>query len=198
MMPEFTISTGFSDSDRADVARLYWNAFSSKLGKILGPDARALAFFADLVSPDYALVARNGSGGVIGVAGFKTAQGALTGGGMRDIARHYGWLGALWRGPLLAMLERDLQADTLLMDGICVDARARGMGVGTALLHSIKDEARSRKLTQVRLDVIDINTRARALYTREGFVVGPPQHLGPLRYLFGFSTATPMTWAATP
>ena len=193
-MSEITISNGFSDAERGTVARLYWQAFSAKLGRLLGPDARAIAFFARIMDPDFAITARDGSGTVIGLAGFKTARGALTGGGLRDIAHHYGWPGALWRGPLLALLERDLAPDTLLMDGICVDVHARGLGVGTALLVAIKQEARDRTLKQLRLDVIDTNPRARALYAREGFVAGPPQHIGPLRLLFGFSNSTPMIW----
>lgn len=80
----------------------------------------------------------------------------------------------------MALLERDLAEDTLLMDGICVDSSARGLGIGTALLEAIKAEAKTRNLAQVRLDVIDINPRARALYEREGFVAGPVQRLGPL------------------
>ena len=195
-MAKFTISDGFTDAERDTVARLYWTAFAAKLGPLLGPDARALPFFAQIITPAFALTARDAAGTVIGVAGFKAANGALTGGGLRDIAAHYGWLGALWRGPLLGLLERDLAPDTLLMDGICVDASARGLGVGTALLHAIKTEAQSRGLHHVRLDVIDINPRARALYNREGFVADAPQHLGPLRLLFGFSTATPMVWTA--
>lgn len=195
-MSSFTISNSFSDGERADVARLYWQAFSAKLGRLLGPDARALSFFSQIIDPDFALIARDAEGTVIGVAGFKTAKGSLTQGGMRDLAQHYGWLNTLWKGPLLGLLERDLADDTLLMDGICVDASARGLGVGTALLHAIKAEAKTRNLSQVRLDVIDINPRARALYTREGFIAGPPQHIGPLRLLFGFSNSTPMTWTS--
>ena len=103
-MSKFSISPGFSDAERADVARLYWQAFSAKLGRSLGPDVRAQAFFAQIISPDFALIARSPEGKVIGVAGFKTAKGALTGGGMQDIAQHYGWLGALWKGPLLGFL----------------------------------------------------------------------------------------------
>lgn len=193
-MTNFTLSAGFTDAERTTVATLYWAAFRAKLGRLLGPDARALAFFAQIITPEFAITARDASGTVIGVAGFKTSKGALTGGGLRDIAQHYGWLAALWKGPLLGMLERDLAQDTLLMDGICVDACARGLGVGTALLHAIKSEAATRGLRHVRLDVIDINPRARALYTREGFVAGTPQHIGPLRLLFGFSSSTPMIW----
>lgn len=195
-MSKFTISAGFTDAERSEVARLYWQAFSTKLGKILGPDARALAFFTQIISPEFALIAHHSDGAVIGVAGFKTAKGALTAGGLRDIAHHYGWLGALWRGALLALLERELADDILLMDGICVDARARGLGVGTALLHAIKDQAKALGLRHVRLDVIDINPRAQALYLREGFVPGQVENIGPLRWVFGFSRSTRMTWTA--
>lgn len=195
-MTDFTLSSGFTDADRTTVARLYWAAFCTKLGAILGPDARAQSFFAKIMSPEFAITARKANGAVIGVAGFKISKGALTGGDLHDIARHYSWVGALWRGPLLGLLERDLANDTLLMDGICVDSSERGLGVGTALLTAIKAEAVARGLAHVRLDVIDINPRARALYTREGFVAGTPQNIGPWRYLFGFSTSTPMTWTA--
>ncbi len=194
-MAEFSISKGFSNAERETVARLYWQAFSTKLGLLLGPDTRAIPFFAQIITPEFALTARDTAGTLLGVAGFKTAHGALTGGGLRDVVQHYGWLNTLWKAPLLALLERDLAEDTLLMDGICVEPSARGLGIGTALLDAIKAEAQTRNLAQVRLDVIDINPRARALYEREGFVAGPVRSLGPLRLIFGFSNATPMTWA---
>ncbi len=194
-MTEFSISKGFSNAERETVARLYWQAFSTKLGLLLGPDTRAISLFAQIITPEFALTARDTAGTLIGVAGFKTAHGALTGGGLRDVVQHYGWLNTLWKAPLLALLERDLAEDTLLMDGICVESSARGLGIGTALLDAIKAEAQTRNLAQVRLDVIDINPRARALYEREGFVAGPVRSLGPLRLIFGFSNATPMTWA---
>ncbi|WP_323380227.1 hypothetical protein [Sulfitobacter sp. F26169L] len=89
-MPEFTISSGFSDSECAKVAYLYWQAFSAKLGRLLGPDKRALAFFGQIIDPAYALIARDLDQNVIGVAGYKTAKGALTAGGLKDIAQHYG------------------------------------------------------------------------------------------------------------
>jgi RimJ/RimL family protein N-acetyltransferase len=45
-------------------------------------------------------------------------------------------------------------------------------------------------LHEVRLDVIDTNPRARALYERKGFVATGEQKLGPLKPVFGFSSAT--------
>ena len=60
------------------------------------------------------------------------------------------------------------------------------------LLNAIKRKAREQGCTQVRLDVIDTNPRARLLYEREGFRAVAVRNLGPLRKLFGFRYATTM------
>lgn len=192
-MTAFTITPGFEERERPRIAALYWQAFGAKLGKLLGPEERALAFMAPNFHADHALVARDPNGNLLGLAGFKTANGAFLGGGFADLRACYGLLGALWRGPLLDLLERDLAPDTLLMDGIFVEKEARGLGIGTALLDAIKTEARDRDLSTVRLDVINTNPRARALYEREGFVPGATERIGPLRLLFGFEAYTAMT-----
>lgn len=193
-MTSFTVERGFSAEQAETVARLYWQAFSGKLGPVMGPDARGIAFFTRIVNPEFALTAVS-DGKVLGVAGFKTSKGALTGGGFRDLVRVYGWFGATWRGLFLSLLERDLSDGCLLMDGICVTENARGQGVGGALLQAIKDEAAARGLDEVRLDVIDTNPRARALYERQGFVAGETEHLGPLKRVFGFSSSVAMRYA---
>lgn len=192
--PAFSISPGFQPAERAQVAALYWEAFGAKLRGVLGPTDRALSFIADHLDPDFGLVARDASGVILGVAGFKTAHGALISAGIMDVIRCYGWLSSIWRLPLLALVERGLTPDELLMDGICVTTQARGMGVGTALLNAIKSEAGARGLTTVRLDVIDTNPRARALYEREGFAARGQENLGPLSRVFGFRHATRMVW----
>lgn len=180
-------------SDQYDrAAALYWAAFGAKLGRIMRPEARALAFFQRALDPGFAISAVRGDGRLMGLAGFKTAQGAMTGGGFRDLVAAYGWAGAAWRALALSPLERPVAAGTLLMDGICVAPDARGQGLGTRLLHAIKSEAAARGLDRVRLDVIDSNPRARALYEREGFVAQRTEDIGPLRHIFGFRSATQM------
>jgi GNAT superfamily N-acetyltransferase len=191
-MTKLHISPGFSDAERPVAARLYWQAFKGKLGLIMRPEGRALAFFEHIIDPRFAFVARDESGALLGIAGFKTSEGAFTGGTLRDLCNAYGWFGGLWRGMALSMLERELAPDTLLMDGIFVDQNARGHGIGTALLATIKDEGRNRGLSSVRLDVIDTNPRARALYEREGFKAAGTERTGPLRHIFGFNTSTTM------
>ena len=191
-MTRYTISAGFANAERDTVAALYWEAFSAKLRVVLGPTDRAIAFISQHLDPGFALVARGTDGQVMGIAGFKTDKGALIGGDLKGLARHYGWFSLLWRAPLLNLVERDLADDVLLMDGICVAQDARGMGLGTALLSAIKAHAAQLGLHAVRLDVIDTNPRARALYEREGFAAIGTEELGPFRFFFGFSTSTQM------
>lgn len=187
-----SVSKGFGAGERAEVARLYWQAFGGKLGRVMGPDGRALTFVEQVLSPGHALCARDGGGALLGVAGFKTPGGALVGGGYPEMAAIYGRWGALWRGVLLGLLERDVDNDRFLLDGIFVAERARGMGVGTALLRAVIAEAGARGYDEVRLDVIDSNPRARALYEREGFAAVDESRLGLLRLVFGFARATTM------
>ncbi|MDF3412879.1 GNAT family N-acetyltransferase [Sulfitobacter sp. M57] len=195
---KFTITKGFSDPERREIAALYWDAFAQKLHYVLGPQTKAVSFIAAHLNPQFALVARGPENTILGVAGFKTRQGALIDGSLRDIAKTYGWLAACWRAPLLAMVERELAEGVLLMDGICVAAQARGMGLGTALLNAIKQEAASQGLTSVRLDVISTNPRAHALYQREGFKDIGQEALGPFKYVFGFESSTKMLCPVTP
>ncbi|MDX8346695.1 GNAT family N-acetyltransferase [Cognatiyoonia sp. IB215446] len=186
------ITTGIPEANRAEVAALYWEAFGEKLGFVLGPKYRALIFITSVLRGDHGICAHDERGRLLGVAGFKTAQGALVGGDFTDLRRVYGWVGASIRILLLAALERDTENERFLMDGIFVAPEARGRGVGTALIDAICKEAKQRGYRQVRLDVIDTNPRARALYLHEGFEEVATHHLGVLRHIFGFSASTTM------
>ena len=161
------------------------------------PDALALQFLTRVVNPTHALSAITPDGNLVGIAGFKTEAGAFVGGGIRDLMTVYGSIGGIWRGALLSLLERETRTDELLMDGIFVDAGFQGQGIGAALLSAIKDKARSTACSRVRLDVINTNPRARALYERNGFVAQATTSIGPFRHLFGFEQATEMVWTAT-
>jgi GNAT superfamily N-acetyltransferase len=182
---------GFDEGQRDHVSRLFWGAFSGKLEPILGPEDRALRFISSVLHPRFAMCAVE-DGKLLGVAGFKTPEGGLVGGGLSDMTPIYGWFGGLWRGLLLEQLERDLSDGQLLMDGIFVDETARGKGVGTALLEAVMDHARDHGFCEVRLDVIDRNPRARALYERQGFVARGEVDAWPLHRVFGFRKAATM------
>ena len=190
-MAEIEITTGFASDERERIAWLYWQAFSGKLGRVLGPPEKAVRFLETAMDPSHAISARL-DGELAGVVGFKTYEGALVGGTMAEMRSVYGRFGALWRVVLLATLERDVDNDRFLLDGVFVAPEARGRGVGSALLDAICAEAARRGYRQVRLDVIDSNPRARALYARRGFVAGKTERTGLLAPVFGFRASTTM------
>ncbi|KJZ18047.1 GNAT family N-acetyltransferase [Loktanella sp. S4079] len=186
------ISVGIPEASRGEAAALYWDAFGKKLGFTMGPKYRALIYINRVMRSDHGICAHDEHGRLIGVAGFKTINGALVGGTFTDIRKVYGWVGAAIRVWLMGTLERDTENERFLMDGLFVAPEARGDGVGTALLDEVVAEARRRGYRQVRLDVVDTNPRARALYLREGFREIETHNLGLLRYIFGFNASTVM------
>ncbi|WP_128253246.1 GNAT family N-acetyltransferase [Falsirhodobacter deserti] len=188
---EVTIAYGLPATQRKAAARLYWQAFGGKLGRVLGPDRRALEFIAGAIRSDHAIVAMQG-GRLLGICGFKTARGAFVAaepGQMRD---SYGAVGAAWRRYALGLLVQDTDNERFLIDGLCVDEGARDRGIGSALVEAICDHARNRGYAAVRLDVVDTNLAARRLYERLGFRAVKLHPLRTAAPLFGFRATVTM------
>lgn len=186
------IELGLPEYLRPHAAVLYWQAFGGKLGRVLGPDERALAFLERVMRADHCLTAFDSSGNLVGLAGFKSEQGSFAGGSETDLRAIYGPVGGRWRAQLLRLLGNEADNSRFLLDGLCVSDAVRGQGVGTLLLEAIVAEGRARGYSAVRLDVVDTNARARALYERRGFVVDRTEPIGPLRLIFGFRAAHSM------
>lgn len=186
------ITVGIPQKDRDEAAALYWEAFGAKLGFTMGPKYQALMFVRSVLRPDHGICAHDDEGKLLGIAGFKTSKGALVGGDFTDLRKTYGWTSAAIRACLLALLERDVENERFLMDGLFVAPEARGLGVGTALLDAIFEEAKRRGYAQVRLDVVDTNPRAKALYRDVGFKEVQTVKIGLLKHIFGFSASTTM------
>jgi ribosomal protein S18 acetylase RimI-like enzyme len=187
-----TIVKGLRPDQRAEAAALYWQAFGDKLGRVLGPDRRAIALLTRVIRDDHALCAQGEQGALLGIAGFKTRDGAFADADRADLVAVYGRFGGYWRRHLLALLIRDEDNERFLIDGICVAKALRGQGIGTALLAALCDEGRKRGHGGIRLDVVETNTRARALYLRQGFTVLRTDRMGLLGPIFGFKAAIAM------
>ncbi len=190
-----TLQLGLPDPLRADAARLYWQAFGAKLGRVMGPEPQAMRFLIQVMRADQVITALGPDGGLLGIAGFKTPKGGFASGQPGDLRTVYGPIGALWRETLLGWLADEVDNERFLLDGLCVDAPMRGQGLGAALLEFICTEARVRGYQAVRLDVVDTNPRAIALYKRLGFDVAGQQNIGLLRHVYGFASALTMVRA---
>ena len=187
-----TVYRGLHASLRPQAARLYWEAFGGKLGRVLGPEDRAIRFFQRVIRGDLCFSAINDGGELVGIAGYKTPAGSFAGGSWDDLTDTYGFWGGRWRGGVLWTLGREVDNDRFLIDGICVARAHRSKGVGSRLLAALYQEAAERGYGSIRLDVIQDNFRARALYERQGFRAVRTEELGVLRFLFGFASSTTM------
>jgi ribosomal protein S18 acetylase RimI-like enzyme len=188
----WSLHLGLPTALRAEAARLYWQAFGGKLGVVLGPEPRALAYLARVIRADNVIVALDDTGRLLGLAGFKTPQGGFASGSGKDLRAAYGVVGGFWRARLLGLLSNEVDNENFLLDGICVAPEMRGMGLGSALMAAICAEARARGYAAVRLEVIDTNWRAQVLYHRLGFAETERHSIGVLRHVFGFEAAVTM------
>ena len=186
------VRLGLPEVHRAAAARMYWQAFGGKLGRVLGPEARALEFLTRVMRADHCLYAEDAEGRLLGLAGFKSPAGSFAGGTPEQLRSVYGRFGAAWRMGLLHLLQDEVDNERFLIDGICVAREWRGQGIGSALIDALIAEARWRGYGAIRLDVVDSNLRARALYERMGFCPWRSETLGLLRHAFGFAKATTM------
>ncbi|WP_093802442.1 GNAT family N-acetyltransferase [Streptomyces sp. Wb2n-11] len=172
-------------------AELYWDAFGRKLGPALNPPDKAVSFLAAHLNADRAVCALL-DGQLVGLAGYQLGGRALTGGSASAVLRAYGHLRGLHRLLLLALFERRPAPDQLVMDGIAVAPAMRGRGVGSLLIEEVAAVAAEEGCREIRLDVIDTNPRARALYGRRGFTAVRTEHTPCLRGLLGFGAVTTM------
>ena len=187
---DLTIHHHLPHALRDQAAALYWQAFGAKLGRVMGPEVLALRLLSRIIRADHAIIAMAGDR-LVGLVGYKTPRGAFASGTWGDLWAIYG-MGGLWRALVLRLLVRDVDNERFLLDGLCVAPLAQGQGVGTALLAAVAIEAQARGYRAVRLDVVDTNPRARALYEREGFRVIRETPMGLLRHVFGFASSATM------
>ncbi|WP_409235675.1 GNAT family N-acetyltransferase [Streptomyces sp. PA5.6] len=186
-----TVRRGLPAGAERRAAELYWEAFGRKLGPALNSPDKAVPFIAAHLNADRAICALL-DGRLVGLAGYQHGGRALTGGSARAVLRAYGHLRGLHRLLLLALFERRPGPGQLVMDGIAVDPDMRGRGVGSLLIEEVAAVAAEQDCRQIRLDVIDTNPRARALYERLGFTAVRTEHTPYLRRLLGFGAVTTM------
>ncbi|MFF8960548.1 GNAT family N-acetyltransferase [Streptomyces sp. NPDC014894] len=193
---DITVRRGIPAGAGRRAAELYWEAFGRKLGPALNPPEKAVAFLAAHLDPDRAVCALL-DGELVGLAGYQHADRSATRATAADVLRAYGWASAPRRLALLALLEHADAPGRLWLDSVAVAAGARSLGIGSLLLKEVVTVALELGCQEVRLDVIDVNPRARALYERRGFIAVRTRRTPYLRTLMGFGAVTTMRRSLT-
>ncbi len=183
------------ESARTAAAELYWDAFGRLLRPVLGTSPNAIAVLADGIDPRRAIVAMDGEE-LVGVIGLHYKQHAFTHLTARSLLRHYGVRGLPRLLPLVLFNGRP-DRDELRLDGLAVREERRGQGIGSQLLREAARRAGMLGIDVIRLEVVDTNPRARALYEREGYVAVRTERTPYLRRAMGFGEVTTMErWVA--
>jgi ribosomal protein S18 acetylase RimI-like enzyme len=135
-------------------------------------------------------------GKLVGIAGFHTRDGHLTGGKLKlsDMMTLLGLWGGIKAAMVLSVFSRKPDKDELLMDGISVAPSGRGKGIGSNLLTEIIKHAKENGFISVRLDVVDTNPNAKRLYKRMGFKVAETESFPRLKKYLGFGGADTMIY----
>lgn len=159
---------------------------------ILGEAVRAVPILAESLDPSNAFAALD-NGVIVGLVGFHNTEGQLVDVQYGTLLKHFGFIQGNWRALLGILLSRSPKPRELLLDGIAVHASARGQGVGSRLFDVVFTHAAEQGYATIRLDVVDSNPRARALYERLGFVATKTEHVPFMRFM-GFRSVTTMQY----
>ncbi len=179
--------------DRYGVAaQLYDEAFGAKFALAVPDRERRVDLLEKCLMGDHAIAALDGDR-LVGIAGFHSPAGSLTGGiVLSSLLQYLGPLRSIRAALVFGFYERRPSVGELVMDGIAVDSEYRGRGIGTRLLREVAAFGQGHAFRHLRLDVIDTNPAARRLYERCGFVAVNTERFPYLRWLFGFGASTEM------
>ncbi len=189
---------GTPEEKRSEAAALYESAFGGKFSIAVASRADRIRLLARSFLLQYSIAALD-NGQLVGIAGFQTESGSLTGGmNYQQLVSELGFFRGNRAAILFSLYERKPICGELLMDGIAVAPQMRGNGIGTRLLKELVAYAQRERYEQIRLDVIDTNPQARKLYERNGFVETKTEQFGYLRWLLGFGASTTMVYKLPP
>ena len=171
-------------------AQLYDEAFGKKFRVAIGSQMDRIALLESSFVGGFAVTASAGTD-LVGLAGFHTPQGSLTGGiDASELLSKLGVVRGLRAIAIFSLYERTSKPGELVMDGIAVHKEYCGRCIGTRLLNGIVNHARENGFGVIRLDVISTNLGAQRLYERNGFPPVRIERFGYLRWLLGFGAST--------
>jgi ribosomal protein S18 acetylase RimI-like enzyme len=190
----YQIRSGIAKEYREDAARLYAIAFEKKFEKLLGSKDEVIDILKDGINTNYAFSVISESNELLGIVGYYHNNSSLMDIKFKKLKNKYGLFSGAYKKIILSILffKKQDNKKQLLMDGIVVNNKFRGMGIGGALITKLVEFANVNKMSTIKLDVIDHNP-AKKLYIRNGFVkTNHIKNLKIVKYLIGVSGLTTM------
>jgi ribosomal protein S18 acetylase RimI-like enzyme len=190
----YQIKSGIAKEYREDAARLYAIAFEKKFEKLLGSKDEVIDILKDGINTNYSFSVISESNELLGIVGYYHNNSSLMDIKFKKLKNKYGLFSGAYKKIILSILffKKQDNKKQLLMDGIVVNNKFRGMGIGGALITKLVEFANENKMSTIKLDVIDHNP-AKKLYIRNGFVkTNHIKNLKIVKYLIGVGGLTTM------
>lgn len=166
-----TIKKGCESKDIHQAARLYVIAFKRKFEKLIGEEWVIQEMFEKAINIENCICAFDEHSNLVGITGFYEGKHGLLEFKLKEFIKNFGLLKGIWKAYLMDLIfsRKAMSKDELMMDGIAVDSRLRGQGIGSQLFEALMEYGKNNGYKFIKLDVIDENPRAKALYERIGF-----------------------------
>ncbi len=170
---------------------LYYQSLRHTLAPLFGNEEQALSLFRSSIQAENGLIAlRNRE--VVGVLGMQHRASGFIQPSISGYIKSFGLKLGLKRCLLGWLINHNTQSNELYLDGVAVDPRYRGQGIGKALIAKFEQYAQSKGYTRVSLDVVNTNPGAKKLYQTLGYRTYKTTSMAPLQ-CFSFSHCDLMT-----
>ena len=180
------IRLGVPKNQRRRVAQIFYETFQDKLKRIFGNKQKFESLIASSLRDDRILVAIIDEV-VVGFAGLHYHKKTYSDPSFSQIVKIFGLTTIRALLFLIVSSFNKPKPHQLHLDTLAVSTEEQGKGIGTRLLQSTIDLARTQNISQIKLEVIQTNQKAKKLYEKIGFKTAKVTNIPyPFSYLIGF------------
>ena len=186
------IQFGVPKNQRSKIAKIYYEAFQDKLSRIFSNKQKVETLISTSLRDERILVAYK-DGVVVGFAGLQYQGKKFMDPSLTQAVRIYG----LETIRVLLFFAFSIftkpKPNQLYLEILAVSKDQQNKGIGTKLIQSTINHARSKKIPQIKLEVVNTNPKAKKLYQRIGFGKVKDHKIPyPFSALIGFNIITEM------
>lgn len=186
------IHFGAPKDQRRKIAKIYYEAFQDKLGVIFGNKRKAETLFSTSLCDERILVAYK-DGVAVGFAGLQYQGKKFMEPSLTQVVRIYGLETIRVLLFFFFSIFNNPKPNQLYLEILAVSKDQQNKGIGTKLIQSTIEHARSKKIPQIKLEVVNTNPKAKKLYQRIGFRKAKDHKIPyPFNTLVGFRIITEM------
>jgi ribosomal protein S18 acetylase RimI-like enzyme len=166
------VITRLPENVRPEVGKIYYEAFQRKLQPLVGKPAETQRVLTAGLNLRMA-IGISLDGKLRGLAGLHNQAGVFSRVNYHQSVQYLNVVRGTYAWVVLNLFgaSSTFPEDHLRIAALAVAPDARGRGLGSLLLEAVARKAQQENYRALRLEVVDTNPRARALYERSGFQV---------------------------